>query len=459
MTSNKPRVLRSFMSKLSTKIKVNCIVIGSFFLLSSCFNTSTTEAAVIIESLADSNYDLCNTSPLPDRQQLTNAQCFAFQKTGDRVVGIIYTPHKGDPICMEGTIDDNKVVGRAFEILYGYSSDPTTDPSLLDRLAESPRSTQFGRPKIQILDVNRSEMEEGSSEYSALVSYENAVLDLGSYEIWEENVSSLYWLGGRLENRQVQAGCRNFIWQDNWQDDRPIESEQTLKNKDTIASEPAALQLIIDGRASTERNTPSAADVALLEREVMPVAQQIWEIEQQTPGCENTFGIVDFTTGYFTDTEVEQKAFLYQYCNTGHNFAKNGIAIVRGDRVVAHAVYSGSWDNAIASLPDINRNGLSEIVVRTGGTNMGIGWRTINLIELSATGVVPLGQAKIYQNPCGFDPQKQSSAYALYVRPGENPVFYRDVYESTCIENWVRTQSQQPIELDRNNITYQWIVP
>jgi hypothetical protein len=190
------------MSKLLKKNNINRIAIASFFLLSSCLNVSTMEAAIILENLSDTNYDVCDMSEI---------SCFAFRKTGNKIVGIRYTPHKGDPMCLEGTIDNNKIVSQAFEILYGYSSDPRKDPSLIERLAESPRAKQFGMPKIQIIEVASSVIGEGSREYSALVMYDNAVLDLGNYELWEENISHLYWLGRRLENRDVQQGCQNLM--------------------------------------------------------------------------------------------------------------------------------------------------------------------------------------------------------------------------------------------------------
>jgi hypothetical protein len=54
-------------------------------------------------------------------------------------------------------------------------------------------------------------------------------------------------------------------------------------------------------------------------------------------------------------------------------------------RVVAHIVYEGGQDRAIGALPDIDGNGLAEILVATGETNQGVTWETISIIELAGS--------------------------------------------------------------------------
>ena len=123
---------------------------------------------------------------------------------------------------------------------------------------------------------------------------------------------------------------------------------------------------------------------AIFEREILPVARRHWG--DKTAHCDqnaNNFMIIDIAKGPFTRPGANQTAILYKYCETAHNFALNGIAITEGDRVVAHLAYEGAWHAAMTALPDINGNGLSEIVIDTRGMNMGEGWGVISIIEFS----------------------------------------------------------------------------
>jgi hypothetical protein len=216
------------------------------------------------------------------------------------------------------------------------------------------------------------------------------------------------------------------------------------------------LRPIYDARKLLEPTKASAAAEALLKRTILPVADQYWDWEKKDKDCDVEFQVIDVTQGSFTKTSSTQKAILYKYCTTGHNFALNGIAVLEESRVVAHIVYEGSWDHAIGALPDIDGNGLSEILIATGGTNMGETWEVISVIELSEHSVRKFGQTETFLDNCGADEKKgDSTAYKLWVKPGTIPGFYRETFfKKGCSDNgkWLKLGTQKQILFRKDEV-------
>jgi hypothetical protein len=154
-------------------------------------------------------------------------------------------------------------------------------------------------------------------------------------------------------------------------------------------------------------------------------------------GCNEGFEVIDVATGSFTKAKTEQRAVLYRFCVTGHNFANNGIAIIEGGSMVAHIVYEGGEDYSIGALPDINGNGLSEIILGDGSTNQGYTTMVAILIEASPAGVKKWGIADVYEDNCGTMERCEMTAYKISVKPGPAPIFYREAYKKRN-ERWTR---------------------
>jgi hypothetical protein len=210
------------------------------------------------------------------------------------------------------------------------------------------------------------------------------------------------------------------------------------------------LMAVYDARLSPKPAKLAPADVALTRR----AARSAWGNRQN---CDSGFEALDIANGSFTRAQASQKAILYRHCTTGHNFALDGIAIVEDGKLITHLAYEGAWDNAIGALPDINRNGLSEIIVATGGTNQGITWGVVSIIELAADGVAKLGHFETYEDNCGALDKKKSTIHKLYVKAGANPVFYRETFSKRGCDNrsnWIRSSSAERIEADKDEIEY-----
>jgi hypothetical protein len=186
----------------------------------------------------------------------------------------------------------------------------------------------------------------------------------------------------------------------------------------------------------------SNQEQALIRTEILPAAREYWRGRSASCNRNGPDGFPDdfridpsVAPGSFTRPRATQKAILYSYCQTGHNFAYNGIVVFEADRVVAHIAYEGGWSGGIVALPDIDGNGQSEILIITGGTSMGAGWQVISVIALSEKGVRNFGHTETYSGDC--DSQSASSkgtetTYRLFVREGPKPVFYRETFIGDC---------------------------
>jgi hypothetical protein len=210
---------------------------------------------------------------------------------------------------------------------------------------------------------------------------------------------------------------------------------------------------LYDGRLSPKPASASAAETALLTRELLPAARQAFP--GACDGKEGKIAVVDVASGAFTRAGARQKAFLYRYCDKGHNFADNGIAVLEDGRVVAHVVYSAGWDNAIGVLPDVNGNGFSEILIANGMTNQGQTVAGIDLLELTARDVHPLGRVGTYSDDCSGAQGKKASASELYAEKGSKPAFYLQGFTSTdCGKTWKKEGALKPVALERSEVAY-----
>ena len=213
------------------------------------------------------------------------------------------------------------------------------------------------------------------------------------------------------------------------------------------------LRVLYDARLSPDPAVPSAAEAALLDKTVHPAARQAF---QKMEGCADEFAVIDAAPGSFTRAQARQKAFLYRYCSTGHGFAANGLAVIEEGRVVAHVTYEGGWDNALGALPDLDGDGLSEILIASGSTNQGITTTSVAVIGV-ASGVKKFGRFQVYEDNCGSGsaPSRQSAS-KLLARPGAKSAFFREDFTNSSCEggSWRKTGSSKPAAPESDEIEY-----
>lgn len=151
--------------------------------------------------------------------------------------------------------------------------------------------------------------------------------------------------------------------------------------------------------------------------------------EETTDGIEID-GVAD---GAFTKAGAAEKVYLYEVCRSGRSFGIGGLMFVDNGKVIAHYVYGdGGLYSGIASLPDIDKNGLSEIVLEGGGTGQGYTEGAIDIFQNGGGGLVFIGRTDTYSDDSGAvtdDSKSLSTAYKISVTPAAKPIFSRDTYE------------------------------
>ena len=225
------------------------------------------------------------------------------------------------------------------------------------------------------------------------------------------------------------------------------------------ASAPAqGAKPIFDGRLTLKPGKLSSPEETLMKDTVLPAARQAWHERERDAECDAGFkpSALDIAAGSFTKPKSDQRAILYTYCTFGHNMALNGIAVIENGRVVTHIVYEGGNDRAIGALPDINDNGLSEILIATGGTNQGITWGTISIIEIAGSEIVQFGQTGTLADDSGIHEKTgKIKANRISVKAGKTPVFYREIFVDNGSGGWRKPGLLAPISLEEDKVEYE----
>jgi hypothetical protein len=175
----------------------------------------------------------------------------------------------------------------------------------------------------------------------------------------------------------------------------------------------------------------SPSEESLLKAVIAPAARKFWRERRRDRDCVSGPDIraIDVAPGAFTRPKAEQKAILYSFCEVGHNQNLDGIAIVENGAVVSHIVFEGASNTAIGALPDINGNGLAEIVVAAGGTNQGTTWSGISIVEISGPAITRFGQTVTSSDNCGANEDDCTvEANRISVKRGASPAFYSETF-------------------------------
>lgn len=131
--------------------------------------------------LGEGHYLLCN-GPVPaPKETIRASSCFAAHKVGQRMVGMLYTPHKGDPLCIEGHLNQGILTGEAYEVTYGSSSDPRQSVAFKQAIQKEQLRNGSIVSQGQIVAVRSIPDAENIREYHGLLRYHRATLDLSGY--------------------------------------------------------------------------------------------------------------------------------------------------------------------------------------------------------------------------------------------------------------------------------------
>lgn len=166
----------------------------------------------------------------------------------------------------------------------------------------------------------------------------------------------------------------------------------------------------------------------------------------QDPYCTgDSFGIVATAHGSFTRQNSDQKAFLYRYCDTGANSANEGLVITEHGKVIAHHVTRTNYSEMNA-LKDINRNGLSELLLGNGAGGGGTFDYEVSVFEYQGAQPRNLATIATVHDECGLHADTGSWVAAIYVSPGRTPAYFAQRLTGKC--NAVFTHAGNRVAVD-----------
>lgn len=253
------------------------------------------------------------------------------------------------------------------------------------------------------------------------------------------------------------------------EDNAPAKQEQSDASSETkiiekpaevkeIKKESQKLTEIFDGRTERKEKTASDAETKMVSAEYKSNEATIVEKSkfECDEGTEEGVSIVGVAEGSFTKAKSSQKAYLYERCRAGRSFGIGGLIIYEGETVVSHYIYGeNGLESGIFSTTDINKNGLTEIVLVAFGTGQGYSEGSIVLFEMNNGNLDYLGRTETYSDNSGAvsdEAKIETTAYKISVEPSANPIFYRETYSKKGnAKDWSLTKKSEKVSLDKKD--------
>lgn len=216
----------------------------------------------------------------------------------------------------------------------------------------------------------------------------------------------------------------------------------------------AQTKLVYSGLDDYRPTPVPAANVEMVRRDALPVARRLW---RRAEGCREEFQVIDAAYGAFTEAGMSQRAILYRFCVTGDDVARGGIAITQAGRVVAHVTIENAAPDGIRRLPDLDRNGVAELLLVDHAEHQGERTTTVSIVQLEPGGVRSLGLIGVNRRAAGeAGRDRAEEASILHAIPGPHPRFEMETYEHPegSRARWIGTEKLHPVTLRADRATY-----
>jgi len=210
-----------------------------------------------------------------------------------------------------------------------------------------------------------------------------------------------------------------------------------------------SLVVVNEPGAKPVRPTLTAAETNLMQRSVLPKVRKILASDECT---ETDYDVVSTVKGAFTKAGAQQTLVYYQYCVTGNGLGSTGVAVLENGKVIAsYIAEDGDEASGARSLPDIDQDGLNEVILEvSGGMHQGSGGTGAEMIEFTATGIKSLG----WFTQDEFSENGPSIAYRVTAKPGKPPLFYRQKFTSRNEKKWNPVGKPLPFKLGKPLIKF-----
>jgi hypothetical protein len=208
---------------------------------------------------------------------------------------------------------------------------------------------------------------------------------------------------------------------------------------------------IFDGRVPPKRTSVAPEDLSLLRSRALPAARKAAGKE-----CEEAFEILGVVTGGFTRAGVDQRIFLYKYCETARAVGRGGLAVIEGEELVQHLAFVGGGEDSLGILPDMNGDSLAELVIVSSVMGQGemAAWATF--LSWSPAGLKNLGKVQVLESDCGMEDGGTNVVSHVFAIPGPEPTLLEQRYTGSCKgKKWTKKGTRQQAALWQDETTYQ----
>jgi hypothetical protein len=218
------------------------------------------------------------------------------------------------------------------------------------------------------------------------------------------------------------------------------------------------LVLSLDAQSLVVVNTPgleplagklTATEKTLMQRGVLPKVRKILASDTCS---EEDYEVSNALKGSFTRTGAQQTLVYYQYCITGNGLGSTGLAVLENGKVEASYISEdGGETTGSRVLPDINENGVNEVVLYvSGGMHQGGGGTGAEVVEFTEAGLKNLGWFAADE----FSESGPSIAYRVTAKAGKPPLFYRQKFTSRDEKKWNPVGKPLPFKLGKPLIIF-----
>lgn len=166
----------------------------------------------------------------------------------------------------------------------------------------------------------------------------------------------------------------------------------------------------------------SAEERLCLSEKILPAAKEIWKEKE----LEADFKPLAVLSGSFTAKAAKQRLVLYQYCEQS-SYGLYGLVVFQDGKQLSHFCFQGDVPARIVALPDIDKDGCSEVALESWSMHQGYRRAYIRLFSVGPEFVGKFGIFKI------ADDDLNSNTYFKYVIKAEaerkNPRFQSEKFQ------------------------------
>ncbi|HEU4558054.1 MAG TPA: hypothetical protein VFS20_09400 [Longimicrobium sp.] len=218
----------------------------------------------------------------------------------------------------------------------------------------------------------------------------------------------------------------------------------------------AQRQEVFNAMTEYRPSAVSAADQAVVRRDVLPVARQL---SANARGCGDELRVIDVVPGSFTAPGAPQRAVLYRYCPIALAAAESGIAIVQAGRVVAHVTIAGITPDGLRAARDVDLDGVWELVVLDTAAGSREVTSHLSVFQAGPGDVRVFGRMRVMHDDTPTGRRKSRvAATVLYATPGRRPRWEAETWHSRETRNhYCDLTALHPVTLGRDRATYRRI--